>query len=119
MKFRQSRRDFMKTCCAAGAATVVGPRLAFADASTTDNILIVLFLRGGCDALNLFPPLSGVDRVEYEIARPDLQVPLTGLNAALDLNVQFGVHPAGAELKALYDSNMLSIVRATGRIHDG
>lgn len=114
MEFNPGRRDFMRTCCAVGTAAALGPRLAFADAASTDGILIVLFLRGGCDALNLFPPLSGADRSEYEIARPGLQVPLTGSGAALDLNGQFGVHPAGAELKALYDGNLLAIVRATG-----
>ncbi len=110
------RRKFLKGCClAAGAGLgVSGARYAFADANTTEKILVVLFLRGGCDGLSLFPPLSGSDRGYYETARPTLQIPLSGAGAALDLNGQFGVHPAGAPLKDLYDQGLLAIVRAVG-----
>jgi uncharacterized protein (DUF1501 family) len=77
-------------------------------------MIVVVFLRGGCDALSLFPPLTGPDRGHYEIARPALQIPTTGPGAALDLNGQFGLHPSGALLKTLYDQGSLAIVRATG-----
>lgn len=114
---RISRRGFLKGCCAAAGSTGAGlgfSRLAISDAADTDNILIVLFLRGGCDGLNLFPPVSGQDRIEYEAARPDIMVPLGGDNAVLDLNGQFGVHPAGAPLRDLYNQGLLAVVRATG-----
>ncbi len=110
-----NRRQFLKGCCAAGTGTGLGlTRLAVGDANDTNSILIVLFLRGGCDGLNLFPPMNGQDRIEYETGRPDIAVPLTGDNAALDLNGQFGVHPAGAPIKNLYDQGLLAVVRATG-----
>ena len=106
-----SRRDFIKGAgLAAGATATLGTsQLVFGDAADTQNILIILFLRGGCDCLNLFPPLSGDDREYYNLARPILNIPAT---SALDLNGQFGVHPAGAGLKTLYDNGQLAIVRA-------
>lgn len=98
----------------AGATTLGGlPRMGFGDANSTNRILIVLFQRGGCDGLSLFPPLSGVDRAEYEYARPGLQIPVPAL---IPLNGQFGLHPAASALKPLYDQGLLAIVRAVGNV---
>ncbi|MCG6862287.1 MAG: DUF1501 domain-containing protein [Chromatiaceae bacterium] len=109
-----TRRQFIKLCGAGAATALVAPRFVFSDAGSNDNILIVLFLRGGCDGLSLFPPLSGSDRVEYETARPVLKIPESGTGAALNLNNQFGIHPAAGQLKDLYDDGYLAVVRATG-----
>ena len=109
-----TRRQFIKLCGVGAANALVAPRFVFSDAGSNDNILIVLFLRGGCDGLSLFPPLSGIDRIEYEAARPALKIPTTGTGAALDLGGPFGIHPAAAPLKDLYDDGVLAIVRATG-----
>lgn len=108
-----SRRSFL-TGCGLATCGVLAPRMAFSAAEDTDNILIVLFQRGGCDGLNLFPPISGADRGYYENGRPNIQVPLTGTNAALPLNSAFGFHPAASGLKTLYDQGRMAIVRATG-----
>ena len=62
------------------------------------DILVVVFLRGGMDGLNLVPPVSGSDRSRYEVARPSLAVPLSGDGAALTLDGGFGLHPAAAPL---------------------
>ncbi len=93
-----------------------GLKLAVSATGDSDNILIVMMLRGGCDGLSLFPPLSGNDRSIYETARPRLQIPLSGENAALDLDGQFGLHPAAAPLKPLFDDGKLAIVRAVGNL---
>jgi len=113
-----SRRGFVVSCSAA-VATLAGTRLdrvAFGKATAAYNqeTLVVVFLRGGCDGLSVVLPIAGDDRVLYEEARPDLQVPVTGENAALPLDANFGLHPAAAPLFALYTTGKLAIVHATG-----
>ncbi len=111
-----SRRGFMVGCSAA-IAGLAGSRfntMAFAQTSGNQEVLLVLFLRGGMDGLTLMPPVAGADRGHYEAARSELQVPLTGPNAALPLTAQFGLHPAASPLLDLYQDNKLSIVMAAG-----
>ena len=112
-----SRRGFMVGCSAA-IAGLAGSRfnsLAFADPGTgVDEVLVVLFLRGGMDGLTLVPPIGGNDRGYYEGARPRLAVPSSGPGAALPLAGQFGLHPAAAPLLDLYQDGRLAIVQAAG-----
>ena len=82
--YKLSRRQFLVGCSSAIAA-MAGARLtqvAFASpaAPGADNndILVVVFLRGGWDALNVVPPMAGADRGYYEAARGELQVPANG-----------------------------------------
>ena len=76
--------------------------------------LVVLFLRGGCDSLSLLPPLAGLDHALYQSARPALNIPISGTNAALPLDAQFGLHPAAIKLQALFREKRLAFVQATG-----
>jgi uncharacterized protein (DUF1501 family) len=121
---RISRRQFLVGCSAA-IASMAGARLtrlAFASqadapltqASINDEILVVVFLRGGWDALNVIPPIAGDDRGYYEAARAYLKVPASGAGAALPLNDQFGLHPALAGLYSLYQGGKLAVVHACG-----
>jgi uncharacterized protein (DUF1501 family) len=119
-----SRREFLVGCSSAIAA-LAGARLtqlAFAspaEANAEDHeILVVVFLRGGWDVLNVVPPISGADRGYYEEARPGLKVPSTGEGAALDLDGQFGLHPAMGALYDLYGNGNLAIVHAVGLTND-
>jgi uncharacterized protein (DUF1501 family) len=119
-----SRRDFLVGCSSAIAA-LSGSRLthlAFSDpnapGSYNDEILIVIFLRGGWDALNVVPPIGGPDRGYYESARAALSVPVSGPGAALNLDGQFGLHPAMAPLHSLYQAHKLAIVHAAGLTSD-
>jgi uncharacterized protein (DUF1501 family) len=119
-----SRRGFLVGCSSAIAA-MAGARLtnlAFAEpeaaAGSNDEILVVVFLRGGWDALNVIPPIDGTDRGLYEQARPGLRIPTTGVGAALRLNAQFGMHPAMAPLLPFYQAGKLAIVHACGLRHD-
>ncbi len=110
-----SRRGFMVGCSAA-IAGLAGSRfnsLAFG-APGDQDVLLVVFLRGGMDGLNLMPPIAGADRGYYEAARPDLQVPVSGQGAALPLNSQFGWSPDASPLLDLYQNGSLSLVVATG-----
>lgn len=70
--------------------------------------LVVIFLRGAADGLALVPP-TGDDG--YYRARP-----LLGIrpDRAIDLDGAFGLHPALANLKPIYDEGDLAIVHAAG-----
>jgi len=127
-----TRRGFI-TGCSAAVAAYAGTHfntLAFGDPEgTSDEILVSVFLRGGIDGLNLVLPIAGADRGHYVNARPNLAVPLSGSNAALPLNAQFGFHPGAdswpdgtgvppATLFDLYQDGKLSLVLAAGMHED-
>ncbi|MEM6988794.1 MAG: hypothetical protein AAF499_20000 [Pseudomonadota bacterium] len=63
--------------------------LTFADPETTNgNVLINIFLRGGWDSLNVLVPgglNSGQDYFEYAANRPNLALPLSGADSAIEL----------------------------------
>jgi uncharacterized protein (DUF1501 family) len=77
--------------------------------------LIVLFQRGAADALNVLVPFG--DR-GYYAARPQLAIASpargNGATGAIDLDGYFGLHPAMASLKPLWDRGLLSPVHAVG-----
>ncbi len=104
--------------CSASIAAMSGSRLnqlAFGGTgSAPQNVLVYVFLRGGTDGLSLCPIVDGPDRGAYEAARPRLQVPAAGADAALALDGQFGLHPRTAPLHEFYLDGKLAIVQATG-----
>ena len=119
-----SRRQFLQGCSAAVAA-MAGARLtrvALAQGAVNQDRLVVVFLRGAWDALNVLPPLSGADRALYEDARRSyLRLPTSGTGAALSVGaldcVQFGLHPAMAPLLSLYQAQRVAFVLACGMNH--
>jgi len=78
------------------------------------DILIYVFLRGGCDALNFLPPISGADRKIYEDERPNLNISNSGPKGLLNLDGHFGIHPSAPELHKLFQDKKLAIVHAAG-----
>ena len=119
------RREFLKGCGAAAAIGAVGgPTLLFSqDAHAAVNpfdTVVMVFLRGGIDGLNLVPPVSGNDRSFYEEARPTLRVAATGEFSALPLTLAnntatgFGLHPSAVGLHQLWDQGKLAIVQCCG-----
>jgi uncharacterized protein (DUF1501 family) len=111
-------------CSAAIAAMAAGKvsQLVFADtahASASDEILVVVFLRGGCDGLSL---LSPYDDGIYRANRGELALPLAGANAPLRLDPRnpsyntssFGLNAKMPHLKELYDGGSLALVHACG-----
>ncbi len=112
-----SRRGFM-VGCSASIAAMAGSRfntLAFGQEPGASETLVVVFLRGGIDGLDLMPPIGGIDRSHYETARPTLAVPDSGPGAALQLGLSpFGLHPNAAPLLELFDNGDLALVQATG-----
>lgn len=119
--FKPTRRGFMVGCSTAIAAWASG--LSFtafgsAEAEPNQNILIVIFLRGGVDGLNIVPPIAGDDRGYYESKRPRIAVPVAGANAALPLDDRFGLHPGASALQGLFQDKKLAIIHAAGLTSD-
>lgn len=74
--------------------------------------LIVIFLRGGIDGLNVVVPHQ--DPNYYEV-RPRIAIPQPGQQeGVLDLEGRFGLHPALADLMPLWQQRSLAFVHACG-----
>lgn len=110
-----TRRGFMK----GGALALVGTssipgfltRSVMAEMTTaaaTKKKLVVLFQRGAADGLNIVVPYG---EKNYYAMRPTIAIQQ---NAVIDLDGFFGLHPAMAALKPLYDQGHLAIVPAAG-----
>ena len=110
-----TRRGFMK----GGALALVGTstipsfltRSVMAEATTAaanNKKLVVLFQRGAADGLNIVVPYR---EKNYYAMRPSIAIKQ---NEALDLDGFFGLHPAMASMKPLYDQGHLAIVHAAG-----
>jgi uncharacterized protein (DUF1501 family) len=113
------RRDFLRAATAAGALAPFSgvSRLALAQGAS-DKILVVLFLRGGCDSLNLVGPANDKNYIEDRVG--PLRVLDSGdkqgiaLANGLDRSLDFRLHPESAPLGELYKQGHLAIVHATG-----
>ncbi len=96
---------------APGAARVV----AAAPASSTRDILVVVFLRGAADGLSLVAPHTDAD---YYKARPLLAINRPDQGAAAsrlrDLDGQFGFHPGLDPLLPFFKDGTLGVVHAVG-----
>ncbi|QRX83377.1 DUF1501 domain-containing protein [Glaciimonas sp. PAMC28666] len=76
--------------------------------------MIVVFLRGAVDGLNVVVPHG--DQHYYQ-ARPTIAVARPGeTNGAIDLTGYFGLHPALQPLKAYWDSGQLAFIHASGSL---
>jgi uncharacterized protein (DUF1501 family) len=79
------------------------------------DILVCIFQRGAADGLNALVPYADPD---YYSHRGTINVPAPGTpGGAIDLNGFFGLHPALAPLKTIYDAGDLALVHATGVPH--
>jgi len=104
-----NRRELMKWMALSGAAAAApGWVWAVEEGQDPGERLILLFLRGGADGLTLVPPLG--DAAYFDL-RPTLSV---GESEALPLDGYFGLHPAAASMKTLYDAGELAVVHAAG-----
>ena len=90
-------------------------RTAFAQGrSGRPSILVAVFQRGAVDGLSMVVPHGEPayygGRSSIAIARPAAGNP----EAAIDLDGRFGLHPALAPLKPLWDARRLAVVHACG-----
>lgn len=122
-----NRRVFMKSGAMALVTMGLSPsflrRAAFAAElqlgaaakGTRGKTLICLFQRGAADALNVVVPHG--DPAYYQL-RPTIAIPRPALSAgaagAIDLDGFFGLHPALAPMKPLWDMGILAPVHAVG-----
>lgn len=113
-----NRRELL----AAGAAGLAGLSLfgRFAHAAPEREIavkqsLVVIFLRGGQDALNTVVPYSVGS---YYDIRPNIAVPPPNeANGAIDLDGTFGLNPGLTGFKNLWDKGMLAPIVCAGSPH--
>ena len=74
--------------------------------------LVVIFLRGAVDGLNVVIPHQEDD---YYTARPTIAVPYPGeKDGVIDLDGFFGLHPALADIVPLWRNNTLAFIHACG-----
>jgi uncharacterized protein (DUF1501 family) len=116
-----SRRVFLRNSGLAmvgvGSAPVWLERAALAGNAIErrGKVLVAIFQRGAADGLNIVVPHG--ERRYYEL-RPSIAVPRPSASlaadSAIDLDGFFGLHPALAPLKPLWDSRQLAIVHAAG-----
>jgi uncharacterized protein (DUF1501 family) len=111
------RRTLLQAFATAGVAAwfPVG-RTAFAAAPATPlpggRRLVVVFLRGAVDGLNVVVPHG---EAAYYAGRSTIAIARPGTaEGALDLDGRFGLHPALAALMPLWQSRQLAFVHASG-----
>jgi uncharacterized protein (DUF1501 family) len=108
------RRDFLKLSAAGGLSFVSFGRSAWAvqNRAAGQERLVVVFLRGAVDGLNVVVPYS---EQEYYELRPSIAIARPGQNGgALDLDGRFGLHPALSSLVPLWKERSLAFVHAAG-----
>jgi uncharacterized protein (DUF1501 family) len=110
------RRDFLRSAAALSAAGIVliGPQawaLRASGATPNRKRLVVIFLRGAVDGLNVVVPYGDP---EYYDARPTIAIPRRGDGAVIDLDRHFGINPALDALMPAWRDGTLAFVHACG-----
>ena len=115
MGLKIERRAFLKNGALALVGTAAIPsfltRAVIAQATAAGasrKKLVVIFQRGAADGLNIVVPHA---ESSYFQMRPTIAIPQGQI---LDLDGFFGLHPAMASLKPLWDQKHLAIVHAAG-----
>ncbi len=118
-----SRRIFLKNAGLAmvgiGSAPIWLQRALYAQDAPAQRkkILVAIFQRGAADGLNIVVPHGDA---QYYAMRPTIAIPQPGAagldkaDCAIDLDGHFGLNPALAALKPIFDQGKLAIVHAAG-----
>ena len=115
-----TRRYFIRSTGAIGAYMGFAPLNLLGMAGAAEpapctvrrgKTLVVIFLRGGADGLNLVIPFGDP---HYAQLRKSIEVPATGADAAIDLDGFFALHPRLAPLTPLFDSGLAVAAHAVG-----
>ena len=116
-----TRRDFLKLAAAGGVAlhsSQFASQLLATEApgygpeNGGERSLVVIFLRGGADPLNMIVPYGDSS---YPMHRPTLAMNLE--SGLLKLDKTFGLHPAMTTLKPLWDAGKLAPIVCAGSNH--
>lgn len=110
------RREFLRmTALSTSGVLLLGEYGWTAKATDNDKNakrLVVVFLRGAVDGLNVVVPYS---ESAYYTAKPTLAIPRPGeAGGALKLDRQFGLHPALSSLMPFWEKETLAFVQASG-----
>ena len=105
-----NRRLFLKNSAVAmfgvGSTPLWLHRAAYAAEAPRKKVLVAIFQRGAVDGLNVVVPHGDKS---YVGLRPNIAI-----KDSLDLDGFFGLHPALAPLKPIYDAKQLAIIHAVG-----
>ncbi|MHC4824696.1 MAG: DUF1501 domain-containing protein [Planctomycetota bacterium] len=117
-----SRRDFLRLAAAAGVLSQVDPftsRLVAAvpgyaqqPQQSTRPALVVIFLRGAADGLNMIVPHGDPS---YEASRPTLAMALA--DGLIPMDDTFALHPAMSALKPMWEAGTFAPVVCAGSPH--
>jgi uncharacterized protein (DUF1501 family) len=108
-----SRRSFFKRAAGVGALTGLATldlstRMSFASTPYSGDVVVVLSFRGGFDGLNTFVPSF---ESKYLQVRPTIGI---APSALIQLDSNFGMHPAMQPMKQLWDDGKFAVVHAVG-----
>jgi uncharacterized protein (DUF1501 family) len=109
-----NRRQFVQSAALAGASLIVLGRDAWAlgAAEPVNRRLIVVFMRGAVDGLNVVVPYR---EANYYRLRSRIAIAKPGeADGALDLDGRFALHPALAPVMPLWRQGSLAFVHASG-----
>ena len=114
-----NRRQFLKYSALASATGILSTgahseltRQAIAQNFGRPKKMVVVLLRGALDGLNTVVPFRDSN---YYIARPTIAIPGPGkAGGAINLDNEFGLHPAMADLMPFWKSRQLAFVHASG-----
>ncbi len=113
-----TRRFFLKTTGALAVYSGICPSNLLAGSGVQSSAvrrgktLVILFLRGGADGLNLVVPHA---EPRYYDLRKSIAIPRPGAkDGALDLDGFFGLHPAAAALLPMFQSGSALAIHAVG-----
>src|SRR5271157_4490653 len=107
----QRREILLAGAAAFGAALLPFGRNAWAvGGGDGQRRLVVLFLRGAVDGLNVVVPYGDPG---YAASRPSIAIP-SGEGGAIDLDGHFGLHPALAALMPAWRQRSLAFIHAAG-----
>ena len=112
-----TRRDVLSTASSGAALATLAPGLTIgtASAATTRDLLVVIYLRGGADGMQVIAPAGDSN---YIGNRPGIRVQTAGNTPGIGVGTMDGVdmyfHPNLTDLKSLYDEKKLAVVHAVG-----
>lgn len=108
------RREFLGYAAASGVSLVSFAKGAWAvrNDAAGESRLVIVFLRGAVDGLNVVVPY---DEADYYSLRPNIAIARPGQSGGvLALDGRFGMHPALASLIPLWKEKSLAFVHASG-----
>lgn len=111
-----SRRHILgATSGVALTAIAPGLKISTAKAAGPRDLLVVIYMRGGADSLQMVAPAGDSN---YISNRPNIRVRSDGTTPGIGLGTLDGVdmyfHPGATDLKTLYDDKKLAVVLAAG-----